>query len=183
MKTPRLVVVGQIVGAFGVRGEVRVRSFTSDPEALFEMGALLDAEGRVLMTPVRSRPLAELFGVVSAEARSREDWEGLRGTLLHVHRTSLPALEEDEVYVEDLLGCEVRGPDGRRIGVVTAAPNFGAGDLLEIRNEDGEAFFLPFTRECVPDIDLEARLVHVNPPQALMPEGRQRQAGEGGTNL
>lgn len=181
--SPRLVVVGQIVGAFGVRGEVRVRSFTSDPEALFSLGTLLNAQGEALMTPLRTRPLGDLFGVISSEARSREDWEALRGTLLHAPRTGLPALEDEEVYVADLLGCEVRHVDGRLIGVVIAAPNFGAGDLLEIRPEGGGAFFLPFTRECVPDIDLEGRRLVISPPEAFLPDSLHRQAGEGDTNL
>lgn len=181
--SPRLVVVGQIVGAFGVRGEVRVRSFTADPEALFSLGTLLNAQGEALMTPVRSRPLGDLFGVIASEGRSREDWEALRGTLLHAPRSGLPVLEEEEVYVADLLGCEVRHIDGRLMGIVTDAPNFGAGDLIEIRPEDGRAFFLPFTRECVPEIDLEARRLVISPPEAFLPESFQRQEGEGDTNL
>lgn len=81
-----LIVVAQITGAFGVKGEARVRSFTADPEAAFTYGPLTDASGRVVLTPVKHRRLNEGFGVTTAEKKQREEWEAMRGTLLHTPR-------------------------------------------------------------------------------------------------
>ena len=85
---PKLIVVGQITGAFGVKGEARVRSFTEDPEACFSYGPLLDESGAVVLTPVKHRPLNEGFGVTTKEHRQREEWEAMRGTLLYAARRS-----------------------------------------------------------------------------------------------
>ena len=101
---PSLVVVAQIVGAFGVKGEARVRSFTADPEACFSFGPLLDEAGGVVLTPERHRPLNEGYGVTAREKRQREEWDGLRGTLLYAPSAAMPEPEADEVYVADLIG-------------------------------------------------------------------------------
>ncbi len=122
-----LIVVGQIAGAFGVRGEVRVRSFTDDPEAIFDYGPLLDAAGKVVLTPVRHRSLNDLFSVTAKEALQREAWEAMRGTLLHAPRAALPEADEGEIYVADLIGARVVHVDGRELGVVKTVQNFGAG--------------------------------------------------------
>ncbi len=184
---PRLIVVAQIAGAFGVKGEARVRSFTGDPEACFAYGPLMDEAGKVVLTPVRVRALNEGFGVTTKEARQREEWEAMRGLLLHADRAALPEPEEDEVYVADLIGLRVEHVDGRVMGVVKAAPDYGAGPLIEVQPETGPSFLAPFTLADVPEVDLEAGLIRIAPDEALLPEGLQagavqRQAPEGGTN-
>lgn len=182
---PNLIVVAQLVGAFGVKGEARVRSFTVDPEACFGYGPLLDEAGAVVLTPLKHRPLNDGYGVATRENRQREEWEALRGTLLHVPREAMPALAEDEAYVADLIGMAVAHVDGRALGVVVGAPNFGAGDLIEVKPETGPSFFLPFTHAVTPDVDIAARIVRVDPDEALLPDALQppqRQDGEGGTN-
>jgi 16S rRNA processing protein RimM len=182
----KLVAVAQIAGAFGVKGEAKVRSFTEDPEACFTYGPLMDADGAVLLTPTRHRPLGDLFGVTAKEARQREEWEALKGTLLHVPREALPAPETGELYVSDLIGMDVVHADGRRLGTVTGAHNFGAGDLIEIKPETGGTFLLPFTEEDFPEIDTDARRLVANPVEGLLPEGLQRpdqrQESDDGTN-
>jgi 16S rRNA processing protein RimM len=171
----RLIAVGRIAGAFGVKGEARVHSFTDDPEACFSYGPLVDADGQVVLTPVRVRPLNEGFGVVTQEKRQREEWEALKGTLLHVPREAMPAIEDaDEIYVADLIGCRVVHVDGRVLGEVKAAHNFGAGDLLEVQPESGAAFLLPFTRTDVPTIDMAGRVLTADPDEALLPEAMQK---------
>ena len=180
-----LVVVAQIVGAFGVKGEARVRSFTADPEACFSFGPLLDETGGVVLTPERHRPLNEGYGVTAREKRQREEWDGLRGTLLYAPRAAMPEPEADEVYVADLIGLAVVHVDGRTLGVVADAPNFGAGDLIEVKPPSGPSFFLPFTHAVVPEVDLKAGLVRVAPDAALLPEtlqSPQRQDLDGETN-
>ncbi len=180
MTADRLIVVGQIAGAFGVHGEVRVRSYTDDPDACFDYGPLMDADGNVLITPLSVRPLKDVYGVVTEEKRSREDWEEMRGVFLHVPREAMPEPDdEDEIYVVDLIGCEVVNADGRRLGVVRDVRDFGAGDLLEIQPEDGPVFMLPFTREVIPGVDLPARRLEANASPDLLPESFQRQSADG----
>lgn len=169
-ETEKLIVVGQIAGAFGVRGEVRVRSFTDDPEAIFDYGPLLDAGGKVVLTPVKHRSLNDLFSVTAKEQHQREAWEAMRGTLLHAPRAALPEAEEGEVYVADLIGARVVHIDGRELGVVKTVQNFGAGELLEIKPASGASYLLPFTEENFPGLDMDARLLTAAPDEALLPE-------------
>lgn len=172
MDVSKLIVVGQIAGAFGVRGEVRVRSFTDDPEAIFDYGPLLDAAGKVVLTPVKHRSLNDLFSVTAKEQHQREAWEALRGTLLHAPREALPEVEEGEIYVADLIGARVDHVDGRELGKVKSVQNFGAGELLEIAPAAGGAsYLLPFTEENFPEIDMDARVLKASPDDALLPEG------------
>lgn len=170
MSKDKLIVVGQIAGAFGVKGEVRVRSFTDDPEAIFEYGPLLDAAGNVVLTPVRHRSLNDLFSVTAKERNQREAWEAMRGTLLHTSRAALPEADEGEVYVADLIGARVVHVDGRELGVVKTVQNFGAGELLEITPPTGATYLLPFTEENFPGIDMDARMLTAEPDDALLPE-------------
>ena len=171
---PKLVAVAQIAGAFGVKGEAKVRSLTEDPETCFSFGPLMDAEGNVLLTPVRHRPLGDLFGVMAKEMRQREEWEALKGTTLHTLRERLPPPEEGELYVSDLIGMEVIHADGRRLGEIVGVHNFGAGDLIEIKPETGQTFLLPFTEEDFPVIDAGARRLTANPAEELLPDSLQR---------
>ena len=179
---PKFIVVGQIAGAFGVKGEARVRSFTDDPEACFSYGPLLDAKGEVLMTPVKARPLNEGFGVATREKRQREEWEALKGELLHVPREAMPAAEEGEVYVADLIGLSVVHHDGRVLGKVKSVQNFGAGELIEIQPASGQAFLLPFTKDVFPEIDPALGALKASPEEELLPDSLQRHASDGGTN-
>jgi 16S rRNA processing protein RimM len=176
----RFIVVGQIAGAFGVKGEVRVRSFTEDPETCFSCGPLMDAKGGVILTPVKTRPLNQDYGVTTKENRQREEWEALKGTLLHVPRAAMPAPEEGEFYIADLIGMDVAHADGRPLGKVVAAHNFGAGDLVEIAPSAGPSFMLPFDEAVV--VDVGARRLTASPDEELLPEQLQRQRSDGGTN-
>jgi len=171
-KPTNLIVVAQITGAFGVKGEVRVRSFTDDPEACFTYGPLTDADGKVILTPVRHRVLNDLFGVTTKENRQREEWEAMRGTLLHAAREALPQADEGEFYVADLIGLPVIHVDGRDLGVVKSVQNFGAGELLEIRPPQGQTYLLPFTEENFPDVSKTG--LSAAPDEALLPEGLNR---------
>jgi 16S rRNA processing protein RimM len=169
---PKLIAVAQITGAFGVKGEARVRSFTEDPEACFGYGPLLDERGEVVLTPVKHRALNEGFGVTTREQRQREDWEAMRGTLLHAAREAMPETDEEEgeVYVADLIGMSVVHVDGRVLGQVKAAHDFGAGDLIEVQPAVGASFLLPFTEEVFPEIDMEARVLRADPDESYLPD-------------
>ncbi|MEO1964179.1 ribosome maturation factor RimM [Hyphomonas sp.] len=157
----RLIVVGVLKGAHGVRGDVRVKSFTADPDAVFDFGPLLDETGKVILTPKSARPGKDHFIVRPKEQKQKEDWDAMRGTLLHVPRASLPEADEDEFYIEDLVGLDVYTGGSERAGRIRAVQDFGAGDLLDIDLAGGGSVFVPFTLADVPVVDLAARRVVV----------------------
>jgi len=151
----KLIVVGALKGAHGVRGEVRVKSFTAMPEEIFSYGVLLDKSGMPLLTPQTNRSGKDHFIVRPKEQKQKEDWDALKGVLLHVPRKNLPQTDDDEFYIEDLVGLKVFSGGTDPSGVITAVQNFGADDLLEIRvaNGGGEVF-VPFTLAEVPTVDM-----------------------------
>lgn len=156
-KTDRLIPMGVLKGAHGVRGEVRVKSFTADPDDLFTYGPLLDEAGQVLVTPVSARPGKEHFIVQPEEKLQKEEWDALRGCLVHVPREQLPEASEDEFYFEDLIGLPVYTIGDEIEGKVKAVQNFGAGDLLEIDIPGAQAtVYVPFTQADVPVVDVKA---------------------------
>jgi len=164
---PQLVEVGVITAPHGVRGLVKLKSFTAEPAAIAGYGPLVDAAGRrqfrlAILSDARGQFIARIEGVSDRDAA-----EGLRGTRLFVARDRLPPPEEaDEFYHADLIGLAAVDATGRTIGTVRAVHDFGAGDLLEIARPDGGTIILPFTRETVPEIDLAAgRLVVVEPAE------------------
>lgn len=176
-----LIVVGAIAGAFGVRGEIRVRSFTADVAGVVSYGPLCDAAGRVVLTPKRWRPIKDGLAVTAPEVKTREQAEALRNTALHVRRANLPPPDEDEFYHVDLIGCRVETLDGTALGDVVAVHDFGAGDLLAVRGADGKTQYLPFTRAAAPVVDLTARrIVVVAPTEAEDDEAEGGDEGDDG---
>ena len=162
------ICVGALAGAFGVKGEVRLKSFTAIPEDIADYAPLLSEDGAqrfdVTLTGQTSGALtARLSGVAT-----REQADGLRGTRLYAPRTRLPALPDDEFYHADLVGLEVFDSGGRALGQVHAVLNHGATDLLEIHSPGrAETVLLPFTREAVPTVDLAAGRIVADPPEGL----------------
>lgn len=151
--TDRLILVGQVAGGFGVRGEVRVTAYTADPLALTAYGPLLRADGSPGLTLTSARP--DKTGVVgrAREIETKEQADALRGLKLYVPRDRFPEPEDDEFYLTDLMGLEARDGDDAVIGRVKSVQNFGAGDMLEIAPASGGAtWYLPFTRETAPDV-------------------------------
>ena len=149
------VCLGRIVGAHGVRGIVRIRSHTANPDDLTAYGALSDEAGtrRFAVTVtghVKGLLLARVDGVDDRDAA-----EALRGTDLHVARTALPPTEGEEYYHVDLLGLRAEGEDGTHLGQVSAVHDHGAGPIVEIQPPDGPSTLVPFTRERVPAVDIE----------------------------
>jgi 16S rRNA processing protein RimM len=162
MDLDRLIVVGALKGAHGVRGEVRVKSFTAEAHALFTYGPLLSAEGNVVISPVSARPGKDHFIVSPKEARQKEYWDGLRGTLLHVPRRRLPAATDDEFYVEDLVGARVDDGAGGPEGRVRSVQNFGAGELLEVEIAGlAGTVLIPFTLADVPAVSIADKRILV----------------------
>ena len=152
----KLILVGQVAGGFGVRGEVRVTAYTADPMALVAYGPLLRADGSPGLTLAQARPAKG--GVVgrAREITTKEQADALRGLKLFVPRDRLPPEEdEDDFYVTDLVGLEARESSGAVLGRVKSVQNFGAADMLEIAPASGGAtWYLPFTRDAVPAIHI-----------------------------
>ena len=158
------VLLATIGAAHGVRGEVRVRSYTADALAFAAYGPTRADDGRVFEVE-RVRPGK---GVVIAKFRGVDDRdaaEGLNGLSLYVERAVLPRVDQDEFYHADLIGMRAVGPSGTSLGSVTAVHDFGAGDILEIAPRSGPPVLVPFTRDHVPEVDLAAGVVVVDPPQ------------------
>jgi 16S rRNA processing protein RimM len=148
-----------------VRGELRIAAFTATPEALLDYRDLRREDGSPALKLTGGR--AVKAGVVGrAEGvETRDQVEALKGLDLYVPRDALPAPDEDEFYLADLIGLQARGSAGDVIGRIKAVENFGAGDLLEIEPAQGGAsWWLPFTREAVPEIDIGAGWVVVVRP-------------------
>lgn len=153
-----LVVVGVILGAHGVRGDVRIKSFTAEPEALFEYAPFLSETGEVLIDPMRARPAKDHFIVTPEKPLQKEEWDKLKSTKLYVPRDVLPKTEADEYYIDDLVGLDVFSGGDTPVGRVKAVLNHGASDLIEVQpTPRGKPVLVPFTLEDVPVVDLGAR--------------------------
>ena len=160
----RRILVAEIGAAHGLRGEVRLRSFTQDPAAVADYGALTDEAGRSF-TIETLRPAKDALIVRLAGISDRNAAEELRGRKLYVMRDRLPPPDDaDTFYHADLVGLAVADRDGRALGTVTAVHNFGVGDLIEIAPPAGGAVMLPFTAAVVPVVDIAAGRVVVDPP-------------------
>jgi 16S rRNA processing protein RimM len=166
MTSDNLILVARVAGAFGVKGEVRLTSFTADPLALLAYRELRREDGAPGLTLTSGR--AHKGGVVAraTEIETREQAEALRGLRLYLPREALPEPEPDEFYLVDLIGCSVVTPDGESLGRVRNVQDFGAGDLVEIQPAEGASWWLPFTRESVPEVSLaDRRIVAVRPDE------------------
>ncbi|MCO5091151.1 ribosome maturation factor RimM [Bosea sp. (in: a-proteobacteria)] len=167
MSEENLILLGIVGAPHGVRGEVRIKTFTGDPLAIADYGPLSDGKGRsfaiAAIRPAKEVVVARIEGVTT-----REGAQALNGTELFVARDKLSVSEdEDEFLQADLIGCAVAGPEGAVLGTVTAIENYGAGDLLDIATPDGRSVLMPFTRAFVPRIDIAARRIEAEPPLGL----------------
>ncbi|MGB1117309.1 MAG: ribosome maturation factor RimM [Parvibaculales bacterium] len=157
-----LVCLGIVTGTHGVRGAVRVKTFTDDPLGLGNFGALRDASGKRRYVVRDIQPDKTGARLMLEHITTREQAAALKGEMLCVPRDILPALDDaDDFYHADLIGLKAQTPDGAALGTVRAVHDFGAGDLLEI---DGT--FVPFTRDCVPQVDLDAGHITIIMPQS-----------------
>lgn len=162
------ICVGAVAGAFGVRGEVRLKSFCAIPEAIVAYGPLWSEDGSRQFVVRLVGSVSGGLSVRLSGVDSREDAEALRGVRLFADRAALPALSDDEFYHADLIGLTVQDPGGKILGRISAVHDHGAGDLLEVaRPGGGEPVLVPFTRAIVPTVDLAAGCVVADPPEGL----------------
>ena len=162
------VCLGQIGAAHGVRGQVRLRSFTSDPAAIADYGPLETEDGRVLeieeLRPAKDHFVARLAGI-----RDRDTASALTNEKLYVPRERLPqSPDPDEFYHADLIGLAAVDQSGRTLGTVVAIHNFGAGDLIEVKPPAGGGTELvPFDMTHVPEVDIASGKLVIHPPDGL----------------
>ena len=166
------VLLGVVAAPHGVRGLVRIKSFTEDPMAVGTYGPLSDESGKKeyrveALSTAKGAVLARIEGVADRTAA-----EALRGLRLYVERERLPGTGEREWYEADLVGLSAVGRDGRDWGKVIAFHDFGAGSVMEVSG----GVMLPFTDEAVPEIDVAGGKVVVEPPAGLLPGGEAKEA-------
>jgi len=165
---PDRVLLGEIGAAQGLKGEVRLRSFTAEPADIGSYGPLEDETGArtIDVQSVRVTPkalIARIKGVAT-----REQAEALNGTKLYLPRARLPAAESGEWYHADLIGLRAVDGDGATMGTVVAVHNFGAGDIIEVAPAGGgDTLLVSFTEATVPEVDLEAGILTLIMPEEL----------------
>ncbi|XDA99143.1 ribosome maturation factor RimM [Sulfitobacter sp. LCG007] len=162
------VCVGAIAGSYGVRGELRVKSFCAVPEDIEGYSPLSSEDGARQFHLALLHPIKNGFAARIAEVASKEEADALKGVRLFAGRDRLPALGDDEYYHADLMGLAVFDTGGTALGTVKAVLNHGAQDILEIlRPGSSETVLLPFTLSAVPTVDLSARRIVADPPEGL----------------
>ena len=163
----RLVLVARVAGAFGVKGEARIRSFTADPLALLAYRDLCRASGEPALTLLSGRAVKDGLIVRTKEIATKEQADALRGLDLYAPRSALPPAAADEFYLADLIGLEARSPEGARLGGIKAVHDFGAGDVLEVEPAGGgPTWLVAFTRANAPSIAIDqGYIVVVRPPE------------------
>jgi 16S rRNA processing protein RimM len=171
------ICLGIITGAHGIRGRLRVKSFTADPEAIAGYGPLSDESGTrsfefELVGAQKGVLIARIKGVDDRNAAER-----LKGIRLYVRRADLPPPEEGEFYEADLIGLAATREDGSLFGTIRAVNDFGAGASLEIEDPSGKMVLVPFTNAAVPVVDIANKRVMVVPPSGLLDAPSRDDAG------
>lgn len=164
-----------VIGApHGVKGEVRVKTFTGDPLALGDYGPLRSADGRTF-TVTAIRPAKTVVVARFREVDSREAAEAVTGLELFIERAALPDdLDEEEFYHADLIGLSVRDDTGAVIGKVTAVQNFGGGDIVEATISGRRGVMIPFTLAAIPEISIAEKFIRIDPAAAgLIDDGEE----------
>jgi 16S rRNA processing protein RimM len=161
-----LILVGRVVGGFGVRGEVRISTYTEVPMSIAGFKALKRQDGALALTIASARPTKDGVVCRCAGIDTKEAADALRGLRLYVPRSAMPEPDEDEFYLSDLVGLTVRHiQTDVLLGRVKSVQNFGAGDILEITPDlGGQTWYLPFTRAAVPEVKISEGLILADPP-------------------
>ena len=171
----RFICLGVITGAIGIRGEVRVKTFTEEPEGLADYGALASEDGSATFKVKAIRPVKGGAGVKFAGVNDRNAAEALKGLQLGVTRQALADIEDEETYYHvDLIGLEVRNAEGLRVGHIKAVHDFGGGDVIEVQPDDGgKTALVPFRKETVPEVEVDAGYAVISELEVI--EARQEE--------
>lgn len=174
-----LVKLATIVAAHGIKGDVKIQTFTADPLGLSSYGVVFDKDGRSFeiahIRQAKNTVIVHFSGI-----DDRNQAEALKGTALYVNRQQLPEiLQEDEFYQTDLVGLKVRDENGKTIGTVNALFDFGAGDLLELLTDNKKLVLIPFSKAAVPEVDIDNGFIRVDSVAAgLVEEAGENEPGE-----
>ncbi|MEP3045331.1 MAG: ribosome maturation factor RimM [Roseibium sp.] len=166
------VLMATIGAAHGIRGEVRVKPYGDDPLSFTDYGVLTTKDGKRSFEVASARVKKTVVITKFVEIKDRNQAEELNGLDLYIDRDELPEPEDDEFYYSDLNGLDVLDPSGEALGKIVAVQDFGAGDLLEIRPKRGKTYYVPFTREFVPDIKLDKGCVTLDLPEDYLSEDK-----------
>ena len=162
------VCLGAVAGAYGVRGEARLKPFTANPGDIAAYGPVESEDGARRFEVTITRRLKGGVAARLSGVSTREQAEALKGARLYVSRDALPELGDDEEYYHaDLIGLAVEDLAGEALGVVAAVWDFGAGDVLEVKRKGAKSAYLPFTREMAPHVDLAGGRLIADPPDGL----------------
>ncbi|WP_281966414.1 ribosome maturation factor RimM [Roseovarius nanhaiticus] len=165
-----MICIGAIAGSFGVRGEVRLKSFAAVPEDIAAYGPLTLEDGAAHTVTLTGQTKGGFTARLS-DIRTKEQADALRGKRLMIARAALPSLPDDEYYHADLVGLSVYDTGGALLGEVRTVLNHGASDLLEIARPGApETVLLPFTQASVPTVDLAGGRIVADPPEGLFPD-------------
>ena len=162
------VCVGRIAGAHGVQGLIRINSYTEDPMDVAAYGPVTDEYGERMFEleakrMTKTQVVARIKGVMDRNAA-----EALQGLRIFILREVMPPTADDEFYCEDLIGLAAETVDGKSLGSVLSLQEFGAGEMLEIGRRRGGTTLVPFTKDVVPQVDLEAKKIVIDPPIGLL---------------
>jgi 16S rRNA processing protein RimM len=161
------ICVARIGAAHGVRGAVKLWTFTEDPLAVKHYGPLMTKDGARQFELAQVREAKDHLVVTLKGIATREDAERLNGLELYIAREKLPATDDDEYYHADLIGLAAVNAADEQLGRVIAIHNFGAGDIIEIAPAKGATMLLPFTNAVVPTVDLTGGRVVIELPQEI----------------
>lgn len=163
----RDVLLAAVIGAHGLKGEVKVKTFTETPDGLARYRRLHAKDGRVFTLATIRPGKADEAAVSFAEVVDRNTAEQLKGLELFVARDTMPVTAENEFYHADLVGLSAMDEADRIIGTVKAIHNYGAGDVIEIARGEGDTVMLPFARDFVPVVDVANGRVVIAVPEEV----------------
>jgi 16S rRNA processing protein RimM len=177
VSSPSRIYLGVIVGVKGLRGEVRIKSFTEKPADIGAYGPLTTDDGRSFTLKVTGAAQGAITARIQ-DVADRDAAERLKGVKLYVDRSALPAAAEGTYYHTDLVGLAAEGADGAALGKVTALYNFGAGDVMEVTMPDGRTELVPFSDAAIDRVDMAAGKVWINPLPGLFENDSEADARE-----
>ncbi len=168
-----LICIAAIIGAFGIKGEMRVKSFCANPADLDAFGPLSNEDGSEAYDLRVIGPIKGGFACRIKGVQYKDQADALKGIRLYTNRDNLPSLPDDEFYHADLVGLDVFDTGGEKLGQITAVHDHGAGDFLEITGKGiKNTVLLPFTQDAVPTVDLGAGRIITDPPKGVFPEAK-----------